>query len=303
MNGTNDDNQNSAYHLLLWVCLGLLGFIVILVGTFLGEGSDQNPSLVIAKLIYGVGIAFVTAASFRTVVSFIDGFVNRRWNRKRIDIFAERRIQAGARYARENDAVRDSLSLMSFSAGSAMTDLYPGNYRLYKAFFEHPVTIRLLIMDPSSDAAVRQARTDSRKPSAGMKMISDHFATLGKLDQLYANNTNVRPKGHLEIRLMTEDPRLTIYIRDESVVIFGHYFAAFRGDEYASMKIEREWNPVVFGQYTDFFKDAWNDAKSCEIMSYHSKSGLFFNEQLFTRKMEACKQRMSALVTEENGAA
>lgn len=303
MSDSNNTNQNSAFHFIVWLFIGLIGIIAVLLGSaFIKQDEMHQLRQIFVRAFYGLGISFSSVATFQIVRMLLDRSVNGHWYKTHVEIFAERRKEAGKKYANENRKIHDSFKLMGFSASQAIKELAPSN-TLYKAFAEDGAHVQLLIVDPSSLAAVRQAQADSRTLAIGLEGICESFVELLKLNKSYETGTAAKnPKGSLAIRLMAEDPRVTLYIRDETTAIFGHYFAELRGDEYAAMRIEREWNRVVFNQFTRFFDDKWIDAKGCEIMRIMRGSPPFFNVEMFNSKLSECRRKVHALEVPANAA-
>ncbi len=302
MRNSNELLQNTGFHIIAWSSAALVGLVAILGAVILDQTAGPTATVPPSKLIRilsgflnGVGIACVTAAVFQILTRVYSRLLDAHWHKNHIEIFAEKRTLAGPKYAQENDDIHEKLRLMGFSLRAAIRDLAPGN-RLHRAFIERGADVQLLIADPSSPGAEQQALADSHdRPDEAMEEICSSFGELSSLYEKYKNDTAAQKcVGTLAVRLMAESPSVTLHIRDDEAVIFGHYFPRSRGDDFAAFKIMREWNSKVFDQYKELFDGKWAQANQREIMQI-GRGSCFFNAADFENTISICRGKVQTL--------
>ena len=276
----------STKHLLAWIICGLFGLILILIGAYIKY--PDNRDMAIYAIMSGLGISFIVTAFSKILTVYFDAWISGHVYEKHMEIFAEKRFSAEKKYQSQNDKIQKSLYLMSVSANNAIEELKKGN-RLYKAMDIKGADIQLLIIDPSSCAARQQANADRLSHNDELNPISRDFK---RIDEIHKHLINDTPRhGSLEIRLMEEHPLMTLYIRDNETCIFGHYFPECRGDSYAAIRIERNWNKNVFDQYAKFFYTKWIKSEQSRLLIFKKGDDdpISFDQMLYNQKLESCE--------------
>lgn len=266
----------------IWVWISIAGILFIIIGTL----GDK----IIFGIIYGIGVSILTASVFKIGIEFVEQFRNKIWLKHHIEIVAVQRKNAARIYISENKKIEGNLKILSFSANAVFSDL-ENKGSLYKSLIKRNIKFQIIIVNPTSEAAKQRAREDGLgNIKKGMVGITDGFNRLENVFDTLCKLLEL-DKEHkfdsIEVRVTDDNPYLTLYIRDDNTLIYGHYYSPGRGDENAAMKICRSWNSKAFDQLVDHFKEKWNQAENQRLflikLGEGQKLDKKFNIELFKK--------------------
>ena len=261
-----------------WTILALAGLAFIFAGTSIKHDGFAD---IASGMIYGIGIALFTTTLVKITLTTLEETIRENWRNSHIEIFGIKRSEIADKYEGENRKIQNCLQLLSISAGNALKDI-DEKKTLYKAFTEKPAVIELLIVDPSSDTAKKKAAEDSPENiQHGLESIFAGFENLKETyDCILKSLGNSKICGRLEVRITDEPIDITIYNRDNEVLIYGHYFPSDRGDEYSAFRIRQDWNSEIYLQYNNHFLTRWSQASKKVLFVIGSKHP-YFNDTLY----------------------
>lgn len=290
MTKSEDSHYESSRYVIVWLSMLILGLALLTWGAVL---ISQNKAIE-GAIFHGLGISLVTAGLFKIGVNFLEKNTYKIWRKKYLEIFSIKRKFAKDLYAKEDGRIKHKLQLLSFSAKNAIQQLINEN-NLYKTLLKPHSEIDLLIVDPSCKDAYKKAEEDI--PGNKLKGMQDILDCFCSLKELYKSLDNKLSKdsifGKLEVKLLGHHPLITIYIRDDHVMIYGPYFPKFRGDEYASIKILRKHNPEIFGQYKKHFDACWAVAQDKTLILFEKGKHPFFNKSLFNEIYKKIERKLN----------